>query len=141
VLSFSLAVLLQVAAIPGAQPSYAAAHKLTAESGKPLVVLVGADWCPACRTMKQSVLPRLAREGGLSDVAFVTVDVDHESSLARKLMRGSSMPQLIMYTTTQKGWQRHELRGAQSPEAIARFLDQGVDESHVAARPKETEAH
>ena len=37
----------------GAQP-YAEAYKTSEETGKPLLVLVGADWCPGCRRVQQS---------------------------------------------------------------------------------------
>jgi hypothetical protein len=32
------------------------------KTGKPLVVLIGADWCGACRVMKNTALPQVAQD-------------------------------------------------------------------------------
>ena len=47
-----------------------------------LVVLVGADWCPACQRMKNASLPQVAKRGALSKVAYAVVNTDHEHALA-----------------------------------------------------------
>ena len=60
---FALAAMLQLSAI-SADASYATAHRAMMETGKPMVLLIGADWCPACRTMKDQIVPDVARHGG-----------------------------------------------------------------------------
>ncbi len=69
--TISLAIVLQTAALVTTtnSQSYADARANTAETGKPLVVLVGADWCPACQTMKNSAMAQVARRG--ADQGFV----------------------------------------------------------------------
>jgi thioredoxin-like negative regulator of GroEL len=106
--------------------TYADAHKVATETGKPLVVLVGADWCPGCRTMKNSAIPQVQQRGGLNKVSFAMVNTDHEHALAQQLMSGGSIPQLIMYRKTADGWQRTSLVGAQSPSQIESFINQGL---------------
>lgn len=130
--SVTLSAALQLAVLSSGANTYAEAHKLHAETGKPLVVLVGADWCPACQQMKNSVLPTVARRGVLKKVAFAHVNADRESKLARRLMRGSSVPQLIMYRKSGGAWKRFELVGAQSPEEIETFLSQGLKPDSTA---------
>jgi thioredoxin-like negative regulator of GroEL len=106
--------------------SYAEAHREMSQTGRPLVVLVGADWCPGCNVMKSSSMPEVRRQGGLNGVAFATVNTDHERDLAQQLMGGGAIPQLIMYSPTSEGWNRRVLVGAQSPSAIQQFINQGV---------------
>ena len=92
ILSLGLVVCLSVLNSPEPAPTPAtyetAYQQATTDNSRPLVVLVGADWCPACRQMKQAVLPQVERDGGLNRVAFATVNTDRDSTLARELMSG-----------------------------------------------------
>ena len=129
--SMTLALLLQAsllaATADSSSPQYAEAYQESAESGRPLLVLVGADWCPACERMKSSVIPQVRQRGGLKKIAFATVNTDQHSALASKLMSGGSIPQLILYRKTSAGWERHQLTGAQSPSSVQEFIDRGVE--------------
>jgi thiol-disulfide isomerase/thioredoxin len=129
VATLSLSILLHVSVLAAGGHKYADAYQQTTATGRPLVVLVGADWCPGCQTMKNSVIPQLQRQGSLNRVAFAYVNTDAERDLARKLMNGGSIPQLIMYRKTAKGWQRQQLTGAQSVGDTQVFLSQGEDKS------------
>ena len=116
-IAFALSAFLQVslAATPStATGSYGDAYREAKETGKPLVILVGADWCPGCQTMKHSVIPALKKSGDLAHVSFATVNTDQDRELAGKLMQGGSIPQLIVYRQTDKGWQREQVTGARS---------------------------
>lgn len=125
-------LLLSAAALAAGSQDYATAFKQTEQTGQPLVVLLGADWCPGCRTMKHSTLPTLERRGGLKDVAFAYVNTDEDSSLAGKLMKGGSIPQLVMFQKKADGsWTRKQLTGAQSASAVEQFL--GSAEEATAA--------
>jgi len=115
-------MLLQVAALSAGGQDYATAFKQTEQSGQPLVVLVGADWCPGCRQMKYTTIPELEKKGGLRNVAFAYVNTDQQRGLAGKLMRGSSIPQLVMYQKTDAGWTRKQLTGAQSESSVEAFI-------------------
>lgn len=118
-----------LAATPVATPtplSYKSAHQQMVETGRPIVVLVGAEWCPACRVMKNTAVPQAQQRGVLDRVAFATVNTDHEAELAKELTGGGSIPQLVMYHRTAAGWQRRVLVGAQSPTAIEGFINQGL---------------
>jgi thiol-disulfide isomerase/thioredoxin len=132
--SMTLAVILQAACLStGANKTYAEAHRDNAETGRPLVVLVGADWCPACRDMKNSALPQVEKDGVLAKVAFAVVNTDRDGELAHKLMQGSSIPQLIMYRKTNGGWMRQSLVGSQSPGQIESFIKQALESSVIPA--------
>jgi thioredoxin-like negative regulator of GroEL len=125
--TISLALVTAALATTANSQSYADARAKTAETGKPLVVLVGADWCPACQTMKNSAIPQAARRGALSKVSFAVVNTDHESGLAQQLMRGGSIPQLVMFRETPTGWKRESLVGAQDPATIESFINRGLE--------------
>jgi len=102
--------------------TYAAAYQDTQENGKPLVVLVGASWCPACQSMKTSTMPGVAAQGGLANVAFAYVNVDAQHDLAGQLMEGGMIPQLVMYEKSGDGWKLTRLVGAQSVETVQGFI-------------------
>jgi thioredoxin-like negative regulator of GroEL len=125
-----VSALLQISVLTTGANNYDQAYKMTNDTGRPLVVLVGADWCQGCQVMKQSVIPQLERRGSLSTVAFATVNADQQEKLAHSLMRGGSIPQLIMYVKTDDGWQRKQMVGAKSVQEVESFLGR-----HVAAKP------
>jgi thioredoxin-like negative regulator of GroEL len=105
-------ILLQYAVLADSPNSYVAALADAEASRRPLLVLVGAEWCPGCQTMKHSVLPSMARRGALKGVSFITVDADAESELAKQLMRGPSIPQLIVFSRGLDGkWHREQITG------------------------------
>jgi thioredoxin-like negative regulator of GroEL len=111
-------------------PSYAEAYRQHKEDGRPLVVMVGADWCPACRTMKNTQIPDALREGALKDVVFTIVDVDANHQLANRIMRGDSVPQLVMYYDTAAGPRRVQINGVQDVDSIGEFVAAGVQTHH-----------
>jgi thioredoxin-like negative regulator of GroEL len=113
--------------------TYADAYKQTVESGKPLVVLVGASWCPACQSMKTSIMPSVAAQGGLDKVAFAYVNTDQQNDLAGKLMEGGLIPQLVMFEKTDDGWKLKRLIGAQSVSAVVSFVG-SAERSSVASK-------
>jgi len=119
-------VLLQAMLLaPAAQP-YSNAYHASLDSGKPLVVLVGADWCPACVTMKQQTIPTLEANGAFEGVEFSTINLDNNRPLAKKLMRGGTIPQLILFEKTATGWRRQQLTGLQTQATIKGMLQPAV---------------
>jgi thioredoxin-like negative regulator of GroEL len=132
-------VLLQAALLtPAAQP-YEEAFKDHENNGKPLLVLVGADWCPACVTMKTGTIARMERNGKLRRVAFSILNTDRDGKVAGKVMRGGSIPQLIMFTKNSKGeWERQQLNGAQSEQAVESLIDEAVARQAKVEKPAET---
>ena len=119
----ALTLLLQTSMLAAADgDSYDKAFQESTKSGRPLLVLVGADWCPACRKMKTDVIPALRKNGSLKEVAFATVDHDRQSKLAAKLMRGDTIPQLILFTKTGEDWKRVHLTGVQKEDVLTSLL-------------------
>lgn len=129
-ISMAMAALLQTAVL-SASPTltYDQAFAENAKSGKPLVVLVGAEWCGACRVMKNTSLPQVSQDDVFQEVAFTVVDTDKQQEIAKQVMQGGSIPQLIMFHRTSEGWQTQRLVGAQSPANIIKFLREGVKSS------------
>jgi thiol-disulfide isomerase/thioredoxin len=132
--------LLAAGATDVSSKNYADASKETVENGKPLVILVGAEWCPACRAMKTSVLPEVAAHGGLKSVAFACVNTDEQSALANKLCEGNLIPQLVMYEKTADGWKLKRLVGGQSVSAVEDFIGANKPQS-VAGKPQAAPDH
>jgi thioredoxin-like negative regulator of GroEL len=120
-------IVLQLALLATSGETYAEAHKTTSEKGCPLVVVVGATWCPACQQMKTAVIPEVKRRGILQKVAYAEVDLDEDRELGAELTDGGPIPQIVMYRKTQLGWRLKRLIGGQDVRAIEQFIAQGVE--------------
>jgi len=72
--------------------------------------------------MKNSVLPELQRHGRLNKVEYAYVNTDQQKDLAGKLLKGNSIPQLIMFEKVGSHWTRKQLTGAQSMDDTTSFL-------------------
>jgi thioredoxin-like negative regulator of GroEL len=125
-LSAALLLYLPITARSAGTDTYADAYRLTSQTGRPMVVFVSAEWCPACQTMKRNVIPQIRERGLLGKVAFAIVNLDRERDLGHKLTRGGPIPQLLMYRKTPDGWRLSRLIGAQKVPAVERFIDWGL---------------
>jgi thioredoxin-like negative regulator of GroEL len=137
VTGLTLAVVLQTSILMNtatAPDSYSAARTDSNRSGRPMVVLVGARWCPACVEMKDNVIPKVQRRGILRRVAFALVDVDRQQKLGRQLIADGPIPQVIMYRKTREGWRRRTLVGGQSVETLTAFIEDGIRRSEPAKK-------
>jgi thioredoxin-like negative regulator of GroEL len=116
--------------------SYSDAHAATMKTGRPMLVMVGTDWCGPCQMMKRTILPQVRQHGLLRRVAFAIVNADHDQELAEQLTGGGPVPQLVMYRKTPRGWLQRKLIGSQSVEAVETFINEGVakDASDKPAR-------
>lgn len=123
----SLLMVLPLAVLAADPSAYERAFREAESKQRPLLVLVGAQWCPSCQTMKQSVLPRLASRGDLATVSFVTVDTDAEAELAGHLLRGNAVPQLIAFSRKPGGkWQREQITGLASDAAVQGLIGRAL---------------
>ena len=106
------------------EQDYAAAYRTAQAEGKPLMVVVGADWCPACVNLKATTLTSLAATGQLEDVSVAVVDQDSEPELAAQLKQGQTIPQIIVFSQTDQGsWKRMQLTGYQSQGPVRSMID------------------
>jgi thioredoxin-like negative regulator of GroEL len=139
VTSLTLAALLHLSVVAVGPHNYADAHRTTTKTGKPMVVMVSAEWCGACQQMEKTVLPQIRKHGLLQKVSFAIVNVDRERTLARKLIGSGPVPQLVMYRRNGQGWLRRRLVGGQSPEAVEEFISQGLARDEATKKPLEGE--
>jgi thioredoxin-like negative regulator of GroEL len=136
----ALGLLLQAAIVAsGAQP-YSKAYEECQAKNQPLLILVGAEWCPACQVMKQDVLTRMTDDGRLGKVSYAVIDSDEHPEMAGQLMRGNSVPQLIIYSKRPDGqWYRDQLTGRADELAveglITRAIEQQVDRQAKVETP------
>ncbi len=123
-----LSVVMQVSVLGATaeSPDYATAWKSAQEDGRPLMVLVSADWCPACQVLKTSTLPKMQKAGKLKPVVYTIVNADRQKSLASKIMSGGTVPQLIIYKPTEDGWHRSQIIGSQGEAAVESFIQKAV---------------
>jgi thioredoxin-like negative regulator of GroEL len=122
-LSFALvAALVTISGTSPGTQNYAEAYRKSQVEGKPLMVIVSAQWCPACHTLKDTTIRDLETSGQLEEVNLAIVDRDAEPELAKQLMRDQKIPQIIVFTKSGTGrWERSQLIGYQ-PQGPVRSL-------------------
>ena len=121
--------------------SYKEAHRVTTETGKPMVVMVGTDWCGPCQMMKKTICRAWRERGSLRKVAFAIVNADRDRELAEKLTDGGPVPQLVMFRKTSQGWMRRKLIGGQSVEAVEEFIKEGLAQDAADRKPQANDHH
>lgn len=141
-MTWTTQIALHVLLLTGTTPTYEQALKLAQKQDKPLLVFVGADWCPGCQTMKNDQLPMIVREGIFKNLVFTMVNTDQQPELSRRLLSVSSIPQLILFVKGGTGWHRSELIGVHNADSVRHFLAEETaaahGESHVAPASEKT---
>ena len=121
-MSLALVAAMEVSLLSAGPADFSSAYTQSLQTGRPLVVLLGATWCPSCIVMKKTTIPAVARQGGLAGVEYAYLDVDDQPELAAKLLEGRAIPQLVRLDRVPNGWRVHRLIGAQSHEQITQFV-------------------
>lgn len=120
--TLALAALLSATTLGHGWYDYSVASQTATREKRELLVLIDADWCPACRKLRGEVLsdPRLVPY--LKPYVCTMVNVDRQPQLAEALGGRGAIPLLIAYHWTPRGWIRREIRGYRSVEQLASFL-------------------
>lgn len=119
---FLTAALASVVSGDSSPQSYTDAYRTAQQNGKPLMVVVSADGCPACQTLKAATLNTLQHDGQLEDVTVTVVNRDTQPELAGQLMRGRMVPQIIVFSQTDRGWKRLQLTGFQTQGTVRSLI-------------------
>ena len=123
--SLLIATMVSLAAISSQAEQFDLAYQRSATTGRPLVILLGARWCPGCRVMQQEVMPEVEKSGGLKKAEFVYIDIDRNRRLAAKLSKAKTIPQLIRYHKTPNGWKSNLLNGVRKADEVKAFIKTG----------------
>lgn len=117
-----LTLMLAVTGPSKEAPSYEEALQRAQEENKPLLILVGAKWCAACEVMKRETIEPMKQSGELKEVIVTYLDKDQRPELAQQLMKGETLPQVIMFCKEQDQWRRLSLTGMQSKPRMLELL-------------------
>ncbi|MEC8554830.1 MAG: thioredoxin family protein [Planctomycetota bacterium] len=119
----AMSILFAIAGTTDGKPlKYEAALKKADKEKKPLVILVGADWCASCQIMKRETMQPMQKDGQLDKVVVTYVDKDQNPELAEKLMKGPTLPQVIVFNKKDGKWKRFSLTGMQSKKRMKELL-------------------
>jgi thioredoxin-like negative regulator of GroEL len=130
------ALLCLIDSAVGVDASYQVALKQAQQQQQPLLVLIGTNWCPGCQTMKTRVLPSLVQRGELRGVSFAHVDADKEVETAKQLMRGGTIPQLIVFSRKSDGqWHREQITGATSEAEVQSLIARALKAQQADGGP------
>ncbi len=126
--SLLMAIMLSGVTSEQIKTDYATAYRESVAQDKPLLVVVGAPWCPACNALKQTTIQPMALTGELDDVSVVLLNRDNDPALVNQLTKGEKMlPQITMYTKgdTEK-WERKRLMGYQPKQPVRNLIRKAV---------------
>jgi thioredoxin-like negative regulator of GroEL len=122
VAALTLLAVLNAPTTSDEQIPYDAAYRKAQEEKKPLVVLVGANWCAACRTMKSETISSMKNAGDFKEVVFTQVDKDVQPEIAQQVMQGNTLPQLVVFCEGEQGWKRYSLTGMQTKPRVKELI-------------------
>ena len=128
--SLLLAVILSsVTSEQQLKQDYADAYKESVAKDKPLMVVVGAPWCPACNVLKDTTIRTMARSGELDAVSIAMINRDKDPELAQQLTDGVKMlPQIIVFTKSNTGsWKRRRLMGYQPRQPVRTLIRRALN--------------
>jgi|694.fasta_scaffold00028_124 thioredoxin-like negative regulator of GroEL len=117
-----LTLVLAVTGVPSKPIAYEEAIEQAQKENKPVLILVGAKWCAACEIMKRETIEPMKAEGELKDVIVTYVDKDQRPELAQQLMKGETLPQVVMFAKDNDQWRRLSLTGMQTKSRIQEML-------------------
>lgn len=125
---FLVAVLATATTADSPKSDYTLAYKKSVEQEKPLMVMVGAEWCHYCNVLKETTIKDMEASGEFSDVSFAVVDRDAQPELAEQLLKGEKMiPRIIVFTKSESGsWEREELKGYQPAQPVRSLIRRAV---------------
>ena len=118
----ALAFLMAVTVGEHKAPDYETALAVSQKENKPLLVLIGAPWCASCQVMKRDTIEPMLASGKLDSVVVTFVDKDQRPELAQQLMKGETLPQIVVFAKQPGGWKRFSLTGMQSQNRMAELL-------------------
>jgi len=101
---------------------YEVAYRKARDERKPLLILVGADWCPACKTLKSDTIVPMKQSGALKEVIYTQLDKDANPELANEVMQGKILPQLVVFCQSDTGWKRFSLTGMQTETRVKELI-------------------
>ncbi len=122
----ALAFLLAVTAGGKSTPDYESALAESQQESKPLVVLIGAPWCASCQVMKRETIEPMIASGKLKNAVVTFLNKDERPELANQLMKGETLPQIVVFSKQAGGWKRFSLTGMQSQSRMAELLDRAT---------------
>ncbi len=131
-----LALLLSVTGTAVNKPlTYEEAIQQSQKESKPILILIGAKWCASCELMKRDTIEPMKSAGELKDVIVTYVDKDERPELAQQLMKGETLPQVVMFCKDSDQWRRLSLTGMQNKnrmqELLARAKPAGDQQSKI----------
>lgn len=109
------------------QLTYDVAYRKAQEEKKPLVVLVGAEWCAACKTMKNDTIAPMKASGQFKEVVYTQIDKDSHPELAQQIMQGNTLPQIVVFCESDKGWKKFSLTGMQTAPRVKELMKRAFD--------------
>jgi len=117
-----LTLVLAVNGASGKSLTYEQALEQAQKDNKPILIVVGAKWCAACEVMKRETIEPMKSSGELNDVIVTYLDKDQRPELAQQLMKGETLPQVVLFSKEKDQWRRLSVTGMQNKPRLQELL-------------------
>lgn len=113
---------------PKFHTSHAAALKASKESGKPVVMIFSASWCPPCQANKKNVYPSKEVKAHHDQFVWAYLDADDDANIPAMQKAGvNGIPHIEIIDKT--GKTIGQAIGGTSPAAFAKVLEEAAKKS------------
>lgn len=113
--------------------NYEAARKEAVNQRKPLVVCIGAKWCPACPAAKRACAA-IMKKRYAGKAVLVYLDYDAERELANRIRAYDVVPEIVIFSHVD-GPAHVTDAAAQSEKVISWFVESAIKK--IAAEGKQ----
>lgn len=130
----ALALMVAVTGANDKPLNYEEAFTKAQKENKPLLIIVGARWCASCQIMKRETIKPMNDAGELKKVVVTFVDKDERPELAGQLMKGETLPQIVVFKKQDDTWKRFSLTGMQSKNRMTELLGRVIPTRNATLR-------
>lgn len=101
--------------------TYTDALDIAKQQERPMLILLTAKWCPACKLFAKDVLRPMRDAGELKPLVYFELDIDDYPTESRSLMEGNRIPQLVIYDL--KNARLYSRKESQVKSKVQQFIE------------------
>jgi hypothetical protein len=72
--------------------------------------------------MKSDTIAPMKSTGQFKEVVFTQVDKEAQPELASQVMQGNTLPQIVVFCESERGWKKFSLTGLQSERRVKELI-------------------
>jgi hypothetical protein len=77
--------------------------------------------------MKTDTIVPMKEAGHLKEVVYTQIDKDKHPEIASQIMQGNTLPQIVVFCESDKGWKKFSLTGIQTERRVKELLTRAFE--------------